>query len=207
MDLPNKQDPPAPSPVTGRVDKKLKPVIPGATQVQRPATRRFFNFLFAESPKALVGRVGKDILVPRAKAGVEEALNSFIHGMFWGQGASPLSSMVRGTVLRGGGTQYSQISSGTPSALELARQANESRTPGNYQDIICGTQEHAELLLASLFEVYNQYRVVTVADLYEMANITPEPVHNNYGWHQLTGARIVHDREGYRLELPRPSVI
>lgn len=210
MDLPNKQDPKPDPPKEGAAVKKdIKPVVLEGTIVkaQRPATRRFLDYLFAESPQDLVKRVARDTLVPRAKAGVEEALNSFIHGMFWGQGSSPLTGVVKGTVLRGGGVNYNAVSSSPPSGLTMAREANQSRSTGNYQDLVCPTQDVAERILAQLYDVFNQYRVVAVADLYEMASITPAPSDNAYGWLSLDGARITKERDGYVLALPRPSLI
>jgi hypothetical protein len=205
MDLPNKSAiPPAEDPNK----KKIIPVVDAGLVVQapRPMTRRFLDFVFAESPKVLVKRVVENTLVPRAKAGVEEALQSFIHGMFWGQGSAPMSSVVKGTVLRGGGVNYQSISS-QPSALTMAREANTSRSTGNYEDLVCPTQEIAERLLTQLYEVFNQYRVVAVGDLYEMASIPVSPSDNAYGWLSLDGARITKERDGYVLALPRPTLI
>lgn len=200
MDLPNKSEP------NVEPKKKIVPVISGATQAPRPASRRFMDFLFAESPKALGARIGRDVIVPRIKAGVEEAFNSFVHGMFWGNGTRPMSNMVQGTVLRAGGTQYHQISSLSAGAVP-ATPAASTTSHGNYQDIVCPTQQDAELLLANLYALFNQYRVVAVADLYEMARIKVSPSDNAFGWLSLDGARISKVRDGYVLELPRPSVI
>lgn len=203
MDLPNKSEPPK-----DPISKNLKPVVDGVVQVPRPITKRFLGHIFADSPKNLLGRVSTDVLLPRAKAGMEEALNSFIHGMFWGQGSSPASRLVQGTVLRGGVTTYNGISS-QPSALAQAREANETRNrpTGGYEDLVCPSQETAERLLTNLYEVFNQYRVVCVADLYELANIPTQPSDNVYGWMSLDGARITKVRNGYLLELPRPTII
>lgn len=203
MDLPNKQNPPAPQP-----KKEIHQVVAEGVVVKqpRPASARFFNFVFAESPKVLMARVATDVLMPRAKAGVEEALQSFIHGMFWGQGSPPLSNIVRGTVLRGGATNYNAISS-QPSALLQAQQSVTPKSSGQYEDIVCPTQQVAEKILAQLYDVFNQYRVVAVADLYEMAGITPATGDNAHGWLSLDGARISKQRNGYVLELPRPTII
>jgi len=203
MDLPNKQAPPPEEP-----KKHITPIVADGLIVKapRPVTRRFLDFVFAESPKELGKRVLTNTLVPRAKAAAEEAVNGFLHGMLWGNSQPPISSIVKGTVLRGGGTNYQAISS-QPSALTQAREANTSRSTGNYEDLVCPTQDVAERLLANLYEVFNQYRVVAVADLYEMANITPSPSDNAYGWLSLDGARITQERSGFVLALPRPTLI
>lgn len=199
MDLPNKQDPPK-----AEEKRVIVPVVQGV-QGQRPATRRLFDFLFAESPKDISKRIGRDVLAPRLKAGVEEALNSFLHGMLWGQGGAPVSSMVRGSVLRGGTNVYHTAGNTTPSGLQQAQAATQSH--GNYEDVICPTIQEAELLLANLFDTFNRYNIVSVGDLYEMARIPVLPSHNAYGWRSLDGARITKVRDGYAVELPRPSLI
>lgn len=202
MELPDKTGMPA------APKKDIKPVISGAVQVKRPATRRFFDFLFAESPKALAAKVGRDVVVPRLKAAFEEAHNSFVSGMLWGDGANrPMSNIVKGTVLRGGMVNYTAASSSPNMMLQQARQANQSRVGGNYQDLVVPTQQEAELLLTNMYDLLNSYRVVTVGDLYESANITAQPSDNAYGWTSLDGARISKVREGFLLELPRPVLI
>lgn len=205
MELPDKSQP-----VVDTAKKEITPLVPDGLVVRtpRPVTRRFIEYVFAETPQNLVKRIAKDTLVPRVKAGVEEALQHFIHGMFWGSGQPPLSTIVKGTVLRGGGTNYSAIS--TLSALQQAQAqtvSNPTKSSGTYEDLICPTQEIAERILTNLYEVFNQYRVVAVADLYEMANITPSVSDNAYGWLSLDGAKITKDRNGYVLSLPRPTLI
>ena len=187
--------------------KDIKPVVTGAVQVQRPATRRFFDFLFAESPKVLARKIGRDLVVPRLKAGFEAAANEFLAGMLWGDSINrPMSNMVKGTVLRGGAMNYNAISS-QPMGMTQARQATVGRSSGNYQDLILPSQQAAEILLANMYDLLNQYRVVAVADLYELAEQTPAPSDNAYGWTTLDGARISKVREGFLLELPRPNLI
>jgi hypothetical protein len=201
MDLPDKTGgPPAPP------KKKIEQVVTGAKLVQRPATRRFFDFLFAESPKALGKKVWHEVLVPRGKAGIEQALNEFIAGAMWGNtGNRPPSNIVQGAVLRGGSINYQAISQ--TNSLQQARSAFVNQSSGNYKDIVVPTQDFAQTLLANLYDLLNQYRVVAVADLYEAAGITPAISDGSYGWTSLEGARISKVREGYMLELPRPSLI
>lgn len=203
MDLPNKSVPEQPK-------KDIKPVIaPGvAVQVKRPASRRFFDFLFAESPKQLGAKIGRDVIVPRIKAGFEEAANSFLAGMLWGDSANrPMSNIVRNAAMRGGGFNYNgvSVSGGTP--MQQAMQASAPRSSGNYQDLVLPTQQFAEMILANAYDLLNQYRMVAVGDLYEIAGITPAPSDNAYGWTSLDGSRISKVREGYLLELPRPSLL
>ena len=201
MDLPDKSGAQKPR------KKKVEQVVSGAKRVERPASRRFFDFLFAESPKALGAKVARDVVVPRVKMGFEEAANSFLAGMLWGDSSvRPMSGVARSHTLRNGGTNYNVISGGNQAAISQARQANV-RSSGNYQDLVLASQQEAELLLANMYALINEYSVVAVADLYEAAGITPDISDDSFGWRSLDGARISYNRDGYLLELPRPTMI
>jgi hypothetical protein len=201
MDLPDKTAAVTPP------KKEIKAVVSGAKKVKRPATRRFMDYLIAESPKAIAKKVLDEVVVPRVKAGIEQAFNEFLSGMLWNNSMNrPPSNLVSGPMLRGGGVNYNVISS-QQSSLQQARQATVSQSSGNYQDLVLPNQEYAETLLANLIELMNTYRVVAVADLYELAGQTPAISDNSYGWMSLDTARISKVREGFLLELPRPSLI
>ena len=201
MQLPDKSAGEAPK-------KEIKQVIPdgAAKKVARPASRKFFDFLFAESPKDLGKKIMRETVVPRLKASFEEAANGFLAGMLWGGQTRPAPNVVSGAVMRSGAVNYTGVS--TQNAMLAARQASvPQQNTGNYQDLVVPTLPFAEGLLANMYDLLNQYRVVTVADLYEAAGLSSGIRDNSYGWTSLEGAKIVHDRGGYVLQLPRPTLI
>lgn len=201
MDLPDK---------TGGIPpkKKIVPVVRGAVPVNRPATRRFLDYIFQESPKSLGSKVFVDVIIPRFKAGIEEAGVSLLSGMLWGDSSNrPLPGIMRGIGMRGGPTPYSTISGANASMMQARQALPVSASTGNYQDLVLPTMQEAETLLVQMYELLNQYRVVTVADLYELAAWTPAISDNSYGWTSLEGSRISKSRDGFCLELPRPSLI
>lgn len=186
--------------------KVVKPVVASSQEVKRPATRRFMDYMFAESPKDLMRKVGRDVIVPRMKAGLEEAFNNFLGGMLWGDPTNrPMSHMVRGTVIRGGGVNYAQMHGSAASQARLA--LPQSSSGGNYRDLVFPSVQDAELVLANLYELLNEYRVVAVGDLMELANRPSAISDNSYGWTSLDGCRISKVANGYVLELPRPTLI
>lgn len=205
MDLPDKSagaTPPA------AVRPKIEPVGEGAVLVKRPASRRFKDFIMQESPKVVVNRIGRDLLWPQAKSAVEESIKAFVHAMFWGGGqAPPAGQIVRGTVLRSQSQSYSNIPVSGYNPMSTAMQSNVSRPGGAYQDVVFPTAEQAERCLASMFDLVSRYHVVTVADLYEAAQLPTQISDKNFGWTDLTGSRISRVKEGFLLELPRPVII
>lgn len=199
MDLPDKtlgQQPTPPKKVQG-------PVASGAKLVKRPATKRFMDFVFAESPKEMSKKVGRDVIVPQLKQGLQAAILAFTNGMFWGGGQNPGQAFMQGTVLRPGMTAYNQVSQNM-GGMGMASQAVVNRQAGNYQDITFPTMQMAEAVLGNLYELFNQYRMVSVGDLYELAGIKGEISDNAFGWTSLEGARITAQGAGFLLSLPRP---
>jgi len=199
MELPDKTQAPRPT-------KQVKQIVPkgAAKPASRPATRRLLDFVFAESPKALGKRVIEGTVVPRLKAAGEEAIGSFLHGMLWGGGSPPTSQLLQGAVLRpGGGVNYAAISNGA----QMPPQVPITQTQGPYSDVVVPTEQFAQSVLAYMFDLFNQYRVVTVGDLYEAAGLTSDPQHEGLGWYSLDGSKITKERDGYRIALPRPTTI
>lgn len=199
MDIPDKSQPAA-------EQKKHDPVIPkgSAEKVQRPAGKRLMGFLIAENPKELAKDVGRNLVVPRLKSSFEEAFNSLLAGLLWGNGARPGNGIVRGTVLNPNQTVYGGVVNGGVSPQQLAAAAMPVR-PAGYQDLKVPTQQFAEALLARLYQDLNEYRMVSIADLYEAANLPTEPQDHKQGWYSLEGAHVEIVRDGFVLALPRPT--
>lgn len=206
MDFPDKTNP-APPAATRPVKQVPKGVVSGASPVKRPATQRFLDYMFAESPKEIAKRVLTQTVGPRLKLSAYEAFDGMLSGLLFGGAGKPMGGLLQTPAMRGGGINYAGISTGQ-SALQQAQLANQARpNVGNYRDLVLDTPDKAEILYANLIQLHNQYRMVTVADLWEMAGLTPEPSMNAYGWHSLEGARITKDLRGFVLQLPPPTLV
>lgn len=78
------------------------------------------------------------------------------------------------------------------------------RIESSYEDIVIPTRGEAEQILDKMEEYLDEYKQVTVADLYDFAGITSDNFQNNsYGWTDLRTAQIYAVRDGYKLKLPR----
>lgn len=201
MEFPDRSKPQQAAP-----KKKVEAVVPTstATMVQRPASKRFFGAMFAESPKDLIKRAAITIMLPNMKAGVEQALNAFVSGMLWGDSSNRPANLVRGTVVGGGAVVY-QNASNNPSLLAARMSAPQGNV--GYQDMLYPTQQYAEIVLANMYDLLNQYSVVTVGDLKELSGKSTSISDNGLGWTSLQGARISSVGSGFVLELPKPTLI
>ena len=56
-------------------------------------------------------------------------------------------------------------------------------------------------------DIIETYGFVTVADLYDMVDLTPPYTANKYGWTNLRNADVVRIRDGWIVKLPKAMPI
>ena len=81
---------------------------------------------------------------------------------------------------------------------------SERSSSCNYDDIIFPSRGDAEVVLDGLNDIIQAYGFASVADLYELANITASNyTYANYGWTEIINVSPARVPEGYILRLPR----
>ena len=70
-------------------------------------------------------------------------------------------------------------------------------------DIVFDSRGEAEKVLAVMDEIMQEYEIVRVADLYDLAGVSCDFPANDYGWTNIRNARVVHVRDGWVIEMPR----
>jgi hypothetical protein len=72
-------------------------------------------------------------------------------------------------------------------------------------------EEEMDELVESMEDYIDTYDEISVAQMYQMANITPRAEDFNYGWNTMKGHRIVtrkhKDYDSYILDMPSPRPI
>ena len=74
----------------------------------------------------------------------------------------------------------------------------------NYGEITMETRRDAEATLDRMYELLDNYKWVSVAQLYELSGLPSKYTDRNYGWRDLHDAYITSTRNGYLIKLPRP---
>ena len=93
------------------------------------------------------------------------------------------------------------------SSSAYERRERRSRDPFGIDRIILRTKSEAERVLRGLEDQIYNYRVASVADLFELLDEDCPYTANDYGWTSMSGAKIVMVSEGYQLKLPRVMAI
>lgn len=195
-------------------------VSEGSSAIQRktPLGTKLKNFFLGDSAHSVVDYIVHDVLIPAAKDAVADAVGQGIEKRLYGEvrsasrrtGHRPSGGLSSNTNSNGPRVSYDRYSS--PAASRPASNAAPSRrsTGGRYDigQIIIPTRAEAVDIIEMMFNIVNQYEVVTVAELYEMANLTSNNyMDRNHGWTNLRGAQVVRVRDGYLLDLPTPEAL
>lgn len=82
--------------------------------------------------------------------------------------------------------------------------APAARNGFDYDELVFPTRGDAEAVLDAMNEIIAQYGVVSIGDLYDLANVSMDNfAANKYGWTDIRGCKSVRVRDGYILKLPR----
>lgn len=190
--------------------KKIERVT-SADATRRPKTlgRRLKDTFIGDDPRATVDYVVVDVIIPRARDMLFDAVEAGFERLIYGEGPRrrrPGNPGPYGD--RGPNIDYAGISRGP------ARQAQQqhsilsrgSRARGSFDELVIQSRPEAEEVIDRMFDILSQYGQVSVAHLYELTGVQSSHTDIKWGWTQLRGAKPRPLRQGgYILDLPEPE--
>lgn len=191
--------------------KQVSKVVQGTVTIKKKSIGKRLKGIFfgGEDAQSVFGYVAFEVLIPAARDMFADAGMEAVHRMFYGDSRSSRRTTGYGRSETGPYINYQSASSGGRRPQESHdRHRASSRRPrsvNDYNEVIIPTRVEAEVVLERLFDLISRYEVATVADLYDLCDLQASHTDNKWGWMELPGARIVHTRHGYMLDLPRPE--
>lgn len=182
-------------------DKKQK-VVTGAVKTKKKSeVRKFTDVFIAEDAGSVWDHVLHEMVIPMTKNLLVDVGQAFIERLFTG------TSRGGNRGIGYGNTQYTQYSS--ISTNNNIRYASPSAltTRFDYEDISFTNSADANAVLDQLDFFTRKYSLARVSDLYDVCGLTAPPTAHNYGWTNLSRARVISVRGGYALELPKAALI
>lgn len=180
--------------------EKLEKVVTGTVTIkQKSGFAKFFDSFFGDSLKNVGSYLRDDVFIPAAKRTIVDLVNNGIEGVVYGsRGRDPRRSPVDKVSYNE--PYYDYRSSRYPQ--EPVR--NVARF--DYDMLSCRSRGDAEMVLTRLDEVIATYGQVRVSDLYDLLGVSCDYTYNDYGWTNLSTARVVPLRGGgYGFDLPRAN--
>lgn len=177
------------------VEKKVEKVVSGKVRTKKNDVRKLTNIFIAEDISNIKNYVVMDVLVPSLKKAVSDIVRDGIDMLLYGESGRNRSKSS------GNGHYVSYRSYSDPRDDRRPRERSSARF--NYDDIIFDNRGQAQIVLDHMADILDQYESVSVADLYDLCDLTAPYTANDYGWYRLGNTEVVHVRDGYVIKLPR----
>jgi len=178
--------------------KKIEPVVTGTAVVQKKTRLgRLKDSIIAESLDNVVSYLWTDVFIPSLKSFLADAGTKGINRLLYGKAAENKQ------------INTSRISYGSYFGNNSVKIGEPSRPLVNssvfdYDSIYFNDRGDAEAVLESMCEMLDTFQVVTVGDMYDLANVsTSNYMVNSYGWTSLSGAKVMGSANGYFIRFPK----
>jgi hypothetical protein len=176
-------------------NKQIIPVTQGVTKPKKKSgITKLADVFISEDVSNVKSYIVQDIIVPSIKKGIIGAIDMILNG---GNG-SALSR--RSSEPRVSYRKYYDDS-------KERRTAPPPKSRFDYDAIEYEYRGDAEAVLQQMRDIVEEYGVVTVGDMYEMARLEQPYTSNKYGWYSLNTAKTVNVGGKFVIDLPKAEVI
>lgn len=176
-------------------EKKIEPVVSGkATVKKKSGIVRLADVFLPEDVSSVKEYILVDVIIPKIKNMLHD-IGSEAWDSFWGISGR---SGSRGTASKVSYVSYDRYS--------RDKQPETPRRSGvNYEDIIFSTRGDAESVYDRMAELCDTFNAVSVADMYELADVPNDNYTlNKYGWTSMEGAQVVRlSGGGFAIKMPK----
>lgn len=181
-------------------EKKVEKVVSGKTSTKKKSgIRKLSDTFLSEDVGNVKSYIFSEVLLPAAKKLVSDIVTNGIDMLLYGEIKNKKGNSSKVSYSR----YYDDRRDRSRDYISPVVRNNF-----DYDEIIFETRGDAEAVLDAMYDILNQYKVVSVAELYDLASITTHNYTcNNYGWIDLRGSSVVRVRDGYILKLPRALAI
>ena len=195
-----------------------KVVTNPVSQQKKSLGRRFRDtFINGFDAKTVWSSVIHDVLIPSSRDMVYEAINQGSERILYGDNTPSRRSGKTSTGLFGSVVQYNRVGQTQQQQQHRSSLIPQTRDPRppvsrvaqnrmDFSDFVIATRAEAEDVRARLMYALERYGQVSVGDLYDTLDISSPYTDENWGWTDLSQARITRARRGgYLLSLPQPE--
>ena len=184
------------------IKSKTRRVVKGRAKIRKKsAGSNFIKSFLGEDVSSVGAYIVHEVLIPAAKDTLREVVSGGIERLLFGEGGSKPHRRDRdsGRTVVSYGQYYKDDSRRT---APRSKRTYSGRTRP-VEEVIIENRGEANDALEALQDMLEEYRVVSVADMYEIVGYDGgDWSDSKWGWDDLRDARIVRVRDGYLLELP-----
>lgn len=177
--------------------KQFEKVVKGSAKTRKNGVRKFTQTFISEDAKNIKSYMLNDVIVPTIKKALVTSLDMFLNG-----GRSSYDSHSRSSKV-----SYRKYYD-DPRDSRSSSDSGRPRSRFDYDDIEFDHRADAEAVLEQMIDALEEYKVVTVQDMYDIAELTAPFTSNKFGWTNLSSAYVTSIiGGGYVIKLPKAMPI
>lgn len=182
-------------------EKKIEKTVKGTVKVKKKGEMsKLADVFISEDANNVKSYILMDVLVPTIKKAIVDIGTDALNMIFLGGTGRSRSSNTSAHYV-----SYNRFSEPRDRRPETSERTG---VRFDYDNIVFETRSDAEATLDQMTDVIETYGFVTVADLYDMVQLSHPFTSNNYGWTSLSTAEVLRVRGGgYGLKLPKARAI
>lgn len=179
-------------------EKKVEKVVKHAVKTKKKnGMNKLADVFISEDAANVKSYVLMDVLVPTIKKALVDIVKDGIEMIVYGSTGTRKST----------GSKVSYRNYYDSRRDDDRSYSARPRTRFDYDDLIFENRGEAEAVLDQMGEMIDRYGVVTVADMYDMADLSAPYTSNKYGWTNIRTADIIRVRDGYIIKLSKAMPI
>ena len=180
-------------------ERKVQKVVSGKVTTKKNEVRKLTDIFISEDARNVKSYIFMDVLVPAIKKAISDIVTDGIDMILYGGSGSGRKTKPSNNV------SYRNYYESPRNSMSSRNDSQRSRL--DYDDIVFESRGEAELVREQMVDMIERYGFVTVADMYDMADLTSPYTSNKYGWTNIRSAEAVRVRDGYILKLPKAMPI
>lgn len=174
-------------------NKEIKPVINGSAKTKKKSElRKFADMFISDDVANIKNYIIYEVIIPGVKDVVMDSISMLL-------GRDP-GYRRRTSSNNGSRTSYQRF---YDKGGNERKESSVGYSRFNYNDVVFETRGDAELVLAELDELMDQYKVVSIQDLYSAAGLECPYTYNNYGWTDIRSANVIRIGDEFMIKLPK----
>lgn len=179
-------------------EKRVQKVVKGQVKTKKNDMRKFADIFISEDVSSVKSYIFMDVLVPAIKKAIYDIVTNGVDMFLYGGTAKTRAGGSSGTKV-----SYRNFYEEKNGNGHRGADTNKNRNGLDYDDIVFSNRGEAEAVKQSMQAAIVKYGFVTVADLYDMVDLSAPYTSQKYGWMSVNNAEIVRSRDGYVIKLPR----
>lgn len=181
--------------------KKVVKVVKGTAKPKKKSEiQKITDVFISEDISNVKNYILLDVLVPAVKDTISSIVKNGIDMLIYGEARSGSKKSTNASRV----SYRSYYDDGKRSEPVRSRSLHGF----DYDNIVFDNRGDAEMVLEAMDDIIEQYGIVSVGELYELADVTTTNyMVNRYGWTDIRSAMPVRTRDGWMIKLPKPVPI